>query len=341
MLFSYCNAENEIEEKHEKKKQKRHRDLVLEEEDYELLEENTGIRRQRPGQHRRLKKAREIDGEERFTGAKDLQADLFGPEDDEGLEDDIEVHLDDDQGGSAGNKVPDRLGERTELSQGDDDIFDEDDEDDWIVDEFEEAAALEGGEEAAREARRRRRKKQQAALRNFPGVDANALEEAHEIFGDVDEYLEWYESARRQRERAAAGEEEEEEEEDEYVEEGISDAEEGLERDEGHHRRKKKSKDAKLHLRMDPEAATRHFLLPADDVIRETDIPERLQLETSLISSSKEAITSDTCVEWIWRHLLFESESKARAVLEDGVREVEGPPPTVSLAAMFANDLCS
>lgn len=60
------------------KKRRRHRELVLEEEDYELLEENTGIRRARPAGHRRIKKARETGS--RGGGMKELQAELFGDE---------------------------------------------------------------------------------------------------------------------------------------------------------------------------------------------------------------------------------------------------------------------
>lgn len=61
-----------------KKKKKRRRELVLEEEDYELLEENTGIRRARPAGHRRIKKARDTGRSE--AGARTLQEELFGAE---------------------------------------------------------------------------------------------------------------------------------------------------------------------------------------------------------------------------------------------------------------------
>ena len=319
--------DNEDNDKSKKKKQKRHRELVLEEEDYELLEENTGIRRQRPAEHRRLKKARDIGGEEhkhQFAAAEELQADLFGPEQQEDLEDEIDVQEtvreDKEQNGRA------KVAEQGE----DDDIFD-DDEDDWIVDEFEEAAAAEGGEEAAKLARKSRRRKQQAALANLPGVDIHALEEAHAIFGDVDEYLEMYEKARQQREMGAVGaEEEEEEEEDEFgdLEPSDLDDEEAAEemRARRESRRKKKG-DKMLHLHMDPEAAARHFLLPSDDVIRETDIPEREQIQKSILAPV-DVLTSDECAEWIWKQLVFETETKARTILEDGVREVEGAPPS-------------
>ena len=78
----------EPERKRRKKRKKR--ELVLEDEDYELLEENTGIRRQRPQQHRRIKKARDMGADaERADNAATLKEQLFGPED-EGLEDEVE-----------------------------------------------------------------------------------------------------------------------------------------------------------------------------------------------------------------------------------------------------------
>ena len=83
-----------------------------------------------------------------------------------------------------------------------------DDEDAWIIDEEEEAAALAGGEEAAREARRIRRERQERAKASMPGVDFEALEEAHAIFGDVDEYMEILERQRQE------GEDEDEDDED-------------------------------------------------------------------------------------------------------------------------------
>ncbi len=321
------HEEEEEEEERKKKIHKRHRDLVLEEDDYDLLEENTGIRRQRPAERRRLKKARDIDGEEnahQFVAAEDLQADLFGPEDQEDLEDEL------DGAQPEAEKLKDDDGKKGE--EDEDDIFDVD-EDDWIVDEFEEAAEAQGGEEAAKEARKLRRKRQQAALANVPGVDIHALEEAHAIFGDVDEYLEMYERARQQREDGAGGEEgeqEEEEEEDEYGDLQPSDLEDEEAAEEMRRQRasrQKKTSKKGLHLQMDPEAAARHFLLPSDDLIRETDIPERDQIMSSILAPVNKLI-SDDCVEWIWRQLIFETETKARAILEDGVREVEGPPPS-------------
>ena len=62
------------------KKKRRRRELVLEEEDYELLEENTGIRRARPAAHRRIKKARETGSRGGAGNMKELQAKLFGAE---------------------------------------------------------------------------------------------------------------------------------------------------------------------------------------------------------------------------------------------------------------------
>lgn len=319
MANMFAEEANEDEQK-KKKKAKRHRELVLEEEDYELLEENTGIRRERPAQHRRLKKARDIGEKEgKFVGVEDLQAELFGPEGAEDLEDDL-----DGAGAGQGQKTT----EGSQKPQGndvdEDDIFDED-EDDWIVDEYEEAAAAEGGEEAAKAARRRRKKMQQAALKNLPGVDLHALEEAHAIFGDVDEYMESYERLRQQRERNSMPDEEE----DEYGDLQPSDLDDEEAAAELRSQRDLKNRKnvSKSFEKMDPEAAARYYLLPADDAIRETDLPEREQLQAAIVSA--DIVTGEECIKWIWRQLIYDSETKARTIIEDGVREVEGPPPEV------------
>ena len=333
-----------------KKKHKRHRELVLEDDDYDLLEENTGVRVERPAV-RRLKKARDVNpksGQQQkhqFADEQDLQADLFGP--DEHQFDDLEDDLGDaavvadvaaqgakgagDDGALETVELEKKHGEEDNHENGVDDFLD--DEDDWIVDEEEEAAAAMGGEAAAREARRIRKERQERAKASMPGVDFEALEEAHAIFGDVDEYMEILERQRQEQEQ----EDEEEEEEDDDVYGGLDPNELGD--DEGaaeelrvqrEERRKKKgdrvAKNRALHLQMDPEAAARHFLLPSDDKIRETDVPEREQIQ-SLLLESADLLTSDECVNWIWRQLVFETETRARSVIEDGVREVDGPAP--------------
>ena len=318
---------------------------MLEDDDYDLLEENTGVRVERPAV-RRLKKARDVNpgtGQQhkhQFADEQDLQADLFGP--DEHQFDDLEDDLGDGEEGTRGAK--DATGaagasEAADLPQRDADVVDKandvddflDDEDDWIVDEEEEAAAAAGGEVAAREARRIRRERQERAKASMPGVDFEALEEAHAIFGDVDEYMEILERQRREQD------EEEVDDDDDDVYGGLDpddfgDDDEAAEelRIQRNERRKNKgdraAKSKALHLQMDPEAAARHFLLPSDDKIRETDVPEREQIQASMLESV-DLLTSDECVTWIWRQLLFETESRARTVIEDGVREVDGPAP--------------
>lgn len=319
-----------------KKKPKRHRELVLEDDDYDLLEENTGVRVERPAV-RRLKKARDRGGSQQhqFNDAEDLQADLFGTDDHqfEDLEDDVG----DEEGQAAGgNRTAGDGGNNIgNAAENENNYVDDflDDEDAWIVDEEEEAAALAGGEEAAREARRIRRERQERAKASMPGVDFGALEEAHAIFGDVDEYMEILERQRQQRE------DEEDDEDDEDVDDvyggldpddfGDGEAAEEL-RAQREERRKKKgeraAKNKALHLQMDPEAAARHFLLPSDDKIRETDVPEREQIQASLLESA-DVLTSDACATWIWQQLLLETDTRARTVLEDGLREVDGPAP--------------
>jgi len=327
--------EGEAHKTKKKQKQKRDRDLELDEDDYDLLEENTGVRVERPAV-RRLKKARDRDGaqQQQFNDAEDLQADLFGTGDNQfqDLEDDVGdeggqvpgVRRGNGPAGDGGNDV--NAGDNENVDDIDDFL---DDEDAWIIDEEEEAAALAGGEEAAREARRIRRERQERAKASMPGVDFEALEEAHAIFGDVDEYMEILERQRQERE-----DEEEDDVDDVYGgldpdDFGEGEAAEEL-RAQREERRKKKGdrgdKNKALHLQMDPEAAARHFLLPSDDKIRETDVPEREQIQASMLVSA-DVLTSDECATWIWRQLVSETESRARTVLEDGIREVDGPPP--------------
>lgn len=329
-----------------KKKHKRHRELVLEDDDYDLLEENTGVRVERPAV-RRLKKARDVNPKsgqqqkQQFADEQDLQADLFGPDEHQfdDLEDDIGDVVGEAQGvgGAVGDRAQEavepamRRGEGENNENGVDDFLDDDD--DWIVDEEEEAAAAVGGEAAAREARKIRRERQERAKANMPGVDFEALEEAHAIFGDVDEYMEILERQRQEREE----DEEDDDEDEDDVYGGLDPNEFGDDDDAGEElraqreeRRKKKgdraTKNKALHLQMDPEAAARHFLLPSDDKIRESDVPEREQIQASLLESV-DLLTSDECVTWIWRQLIFETETRARTVIEDGVREVDGPAP--------------
>ncbi|KAL4442498.1 hypothetical protein ABPG77_005082 [Micractinium sp. CCAP 211/92] len=316
------DVENAAEAKKRRKKRRRS-ELVLDEEDYQLVEDNTGIRRQRPQQqHRRIKRARDAEGgsaQQQQDAARALQEELFGLEDD-GLEDEDE---DEAPGGGAtgGARAGDRVGgdarpggrDEPPQEQADDQYFD--DEDDWLVHEDEE----EGGGGAAAGQRRRRRR---AAFADMPDIDPDALAEADDIFGNVDDLLAMYEERRV----ARGGPEEELEEEEEYGEEDELDDEAAEARRLAREERQRAAAAKRLQEQLDPEAMARHFLLPRDEQIRETDVPEREQLHRGPDPADFDL---EACAAWVWEHLAGPAaKGKAAEVLEDGAREVEGPPPS-------------
>lgn len=322
-----------------KKKKKRRRELVLEEDDYELLEENTGIRRARPQQHRRLKKARDVGrSEDDHLNAEQLKEELFGP-DGEDLEDDFGDDEDkpgkgdgDGAKGGATGKAKARAGPEGE----DEEDFFDDDEDDWIVNEFEEEEGGEGRGAAAAAARRRRRRTAQDLL---PGVDAAALDEANEIFGDVDDMLAMYEERKAQRGGDGAAPEDE----DEYAGLEPDDLDDDDAAEELRMQREERKKEAaarRVREHLEPGAVERHFLLPKDELIREKDVPEREQLRRG---GDPEHFDVEACAEWVWAQLIGpgSADTKAKFVVEDGMREVEGPPPEVRAAAMTDDNVCS
>ncbi|KAL4447813.1 hypothetical protein ABPG75_005032 [Micractinium tetrahymenae] len=305
-----------------RRKKRRRSELVLDEEDYQLVEDNTGIRRQRPQQqHRRIKRARDAEGgaaAQQQDAARALQEELFGLEDDE-LEDE-----DDEEapggGATGGARAGDRArgdarqGGRDEArqEQADDQYFD--DEDDWLVHEDEE----EGGGGAAAGQRRRRRR---AAFADMPDIDPDALAEADEIFGNVDDLLSMYEERRAARDGPEEDLEEEKDLGDEYEDDEAAEARR-LAREE----RQRAAAAKRMQEQLDPEAMARHFLLPKDEQIRELDVPEREQLHRG---PDPAEFDLEACAAWVWEHLAGESaKGKAAEVLEDGAREVEGPPPS-------------
>lgn len=275
--------------KRKKKKKKRRRQLEeLDEDDYELLEENRGVSVRRPSGMKRLKKMGGDDRRERVMDERDLEEDLFGPQGGD-LEDEFED--DHEYGGRS------RLGGEENL---DAEEFD-DDEDDFIDD---------GGGPA-----RRRRK----APSEYEGVSRDALEEAEQIFGDVDQLLEVYLQQRENNQLAAAEEEEEEEEEPEERHYSDEEEAEAARRERVEARRDNQLKKA---LRVvDPETLAAHHLLPQDQIIRDVDLPERYQLLGKIV---EEPIDYEQAAEWIFQQLFVKGRTLARQIVEDGIIEVEG-----------------
>ncbi|CAK7339903.1 unnamed protein product [Dovyalis caffra] len=213
------------EERHKKKKKRRKAEDVLDEDDYELLRDNN-VYHHRPKdskKFKRLKKAQRDSDEDRYglsddefdgtgkggrTAEEKLKRSLFG--DDEG------IPLED---------MPEE--EEQEEVEEDADIGDEDEMADFIVDEDDEDGTL---------VRRKKLKKKKS--RQASGVSSSALQEAQEIFGDVDELIQ----IRKQ----------------------------GLESSEW--------KERRLEDEFEPTVLSEKYMTEKDDRIRMIDIPERMQV---------------------------------------------------------------
>jgi transcriptional accessory protein Tex/SPT6 len=277
-------------------------------------------------------------GDNERDAAAALRAELFGEEGEADLEDDIE----DPNAGAAGvDEMPeDDLGDGggggggAGRDRADDDEFLESDEDDWIVNEYDDALGGEDADAQRQQQQRRRRRAQQAE--DLYGVDAAALAEANDIFGDVDALLQRYNEGRMERQRVADGEmhalgQEEEEDEDTLLDgvdlEGLDEEEiEDLKESKREERRAQVAA-RKLQQQLEPGAMARHFMLPADERIRETDVPEREQLHRG---RDPKNFDFDACAEWVYTELMKERRGaydKMAELIDDGVREVEGPPP--------------
>ena len=79
----------------------------------------------------------------------------------------------------------------------------------------------------------------------------------------------------------------------------------------------------RLQQQLEPGAMERHFMLPADERIREVDLPEREQLHRGIDPGN---------FEWVYAELMKSRRGafeKMAELVDDGVREVEGPPPEV------------
>ncbi|XP_052799386.1 transcription elongation factor SPT6-like [Mya arenaria] len=112
------------------------------------------------------------------------------------------------------------------------------------------------------------------------------LQEAQDIFGvdfDFDEFKEY------------AGEESEEEE-DEYEEEDM-DEEGGTQKKE---KKTRPKKGLKASASYEPEALKRAFMTEQDNVVRNTDMPERFQLRTTPLKETEEGELEEEA-EWIYK----------------------------------------
>ncbi|KAJ7581475.1 transcription elongation factor SPT6 [Mycena floridula] len=227
--------DEESRRKHRRKRRKRHHrrreeEEVLEDDDLELLEENTGENfKKRKSRLTRLRRGSE--SPPAASSSRRAQAIESSDDDlDDGAQriQDIQDIWDDEKG----------RGE-----------FDEEDMDDFIESDEGE------GDDASREARRQERKRQEAQrraqVRSHPqlaGIDANAWDEIHDVFGTGHEY-DWALEADNQ-----------EEEEDVLKATKFADV-------------------------FEPSEIRMRMLTEDDDIIRAQDIPERMQLATSSFST--------------------------------------------------------
>ncbi|CAL9209230.1 transcription elongation factor SPT6 homolog [Musa acuminata AAA Group] len=251
------------EERHRKRKKKRRdseKNYVLDEDDYELLQDNniTGFRRPQPSsKFKRLKKAgrdneversgfsddEEFDRDSRGgrTAEEKLKRSLFGDDEVVPLEDIAEEE------------------EQPEEEEEADIIGEEDEMADFIVDE-------EDVDETGAVVRKKKPKKKMS--RQAPGVSSSALQEAHEIFGDVDELL----MLRKQGLAAVSAD-------GSWSEKRLEDE-------------------------FEPFILSEKYMTPKDDIIRETDVPERIQLSEDKTGSPP---TDDKSIEdestWIYSQL--------------------------------------
>ncbi|GBG67748.1 hypothetical protein CBR_g876 [Chara braunii] len=257
------------------------RELELDEDDYALLEENQGFRRPREvvkekKQLKRLKKAGRAQGED----GEQITGEVSGDDDDHEergagrtAEEEIKRSLfGDDEG------VADAIGEDeqpTEEEEEEELLPDEEDDEmaDFIV---EEQAFDEDGQPV------RRRKSKGSSFGRVAGISATALQEAQEIFGDVDSMLQ---------NRKTMGEVSESYEEEDSMGEEDSAAE--------RERNMRKSLKA-VAKRFDPSMVEEKFLTEKDMKIRCIDIPERMQLLDEVIGPAPDSETFQKEAEWIY-----------------------------------------
>ncbi|KAG1668310.1 hypothetical protein FOA52_011207 [Chlamydomonas sp. UWO 241] len=328
--------------KKRRKKNKKRKSMRLDEEDYDLLEENQ-VKVKRPTGHKRLKRA----GEGRQAAdAEEMRAELFGDAEDgnndEDLEDrDMGAGLSrgggdrDRDGGGSGRKA---RGERggggggrgrdddddmePERDRYQDDDVDGDEMDDFIVDEGNEGA------------RRRHARRAAGALQ---GVDAAALEEAADIFGDVDALLDIYNQTRTAQTAdplaglADDGGDEDDEELGEGEDEDAATERRKTARDE---RRRNRLYQQAVKV-LDPETIAQQFLKPEDQLIKERDFPERYQLLG--IDARREPLDTDAASEWVTRRLF--DDKLVAGLLEEGIVEVDGSTPSAHGTAWDAGEL--
>ncbi|XP_010528633.1 PREDICTED: transcription elongation factor SPT6 homolog [Tarenaya hassleriana] len=234
------------EERQKKKKKRRKKDDDLDEDDYLLLQDNNiNIQKKK---YKRLKKARrESEGgmglsDDEFDGSG-----LGGRTAEEKIKDRL---FDDDDGGPLED-----VGDEEELVEEEDiEIGDDDEMADFIVEE----------DELDEHGAPVRRKKVRKKSRQAPGVSSSALQEAADIFGDVEELLKLRKKGLASNERM----------------------------------------ERRLEDEFEPTVLSEKYMTEKDDEIRILDIPERMQIsEESTGSPPIDEISIEEESNWIYAQL--------------------------------------
>ncbi|XP_068664398.1 transcription elongation factor SPT6 homolog isoform X2 [Aristolochia californica] len=256
--------DSDDKEKHKKKKRRKkesEKNYVLDEDDYELLQDNniTGFHRPKIGskKFKRLKKAGRNSEQEEQTGFSDEEEIGRGGRSGRTAEEKLKRSLFGDDDGAP---LEDIAEEQQPEEEEDGDIGEEDEMADFIVDE-------EDVDENGAPVRKKFSKKKS---RQAPGVPSSAFQEAHDIFGDVDELL-------RVRK-------------------------EGLARSDDMHKG--------LEDEFEPFILTEKYMTKKDNMIRETDVPERIQLTeevTGLFPIDDRSIEDEST--WVYNQLMSSDAS--------------------------------
>ncbi|KAE9586322.1 putative tex-like protein, HTH [Lupinus albus] len=240
------------EERHKRRKKKRKEEYILDEDDYELLEDNNiNIHRRKDiKKFKRLKKGQRdteeepsgLSDEEDFVGSgkvgrtaeEKLKHRLFG--DEEALLEDI---VEEEEQGE---------------EEDDADIGEDDEMADFIVDEEE----IDENGAAMRQRKLKRKKTRQA-----PGVSSSAVQEAQDLFGDVEELLQ----TRKKNQELH-----------EY-------------------------RETRLEDEFEPIIISEKYMTEKDDQIREVDLPERMQISEESTGTPPLDGSIDEESQWIVKQL--------------------------------------
>ncbi|KAG2618420.1 transcription elongation factor SPT6 homolog isoform X3 [Panicum virgatum] len=250
--------EHKSDDEKRKKKRKKKReseDFMLDEDDYMLLQDNniTGISRPKPGnKFKRLKKA-----------GRESEMDEHGLSDDDGTgkkrtgEERVEYSLFGDAQGNAVSYEEDIIEDDQQVDETEEPDDEEDEMADFIVEEDE----IDGNGQVVRRKKFKKKVPRQAA-----GVSSSALQEAQDIFGDVDDLL-----ARRKQEMER---------------EAINSGE---------------LRGKRLEDEFEPFILAEKYMTTKDEQIKENDVPERIQLSEELTGYPP---TDTTMVEEesVWIH---------------------------------------